>query len=169
MIAKPRNSVCALGALAALVFSSSAGAQVRVIPASFTRAGSPFAPTAVGRTVRFDAAVPRSLASWVELHAGRFMAERPSALFVSPTAGPAHGKAPHAAVLRASLAFDLRPVELPDAMVEPFTALNSVQQLPLSIGIGNALSHLGDRRAVEQVLGARGQGRLYRVGVKLDF
>ena len=97
------------------------------------------------------------------------MAERPSALFVSQPAGRARGMAPHAAVLRASLAFDLRPVELPDAMVEPFTALNSVQQLPLSIGIGNALSHLGDRRAVEQVLGARGQGRLYRVGVKLDF
>ena len=96
------------------------------------------------------------------------MAERPSALFVSPTAGPAHEKAPHA-VLRASLAFDLRPVELLDAMVEPLTALNSMQQLPLSIGIGNALGHFGDRRAVEQVLGARGQGRLYRIGVKLDF
>ncbi len=96
------------------------------------------------------------------------MAGRPSALFVNPTAEPAHEKAPHA-VLRASLAFDLRPVELLDAMVEPLTALNSMQQLPLSIGIGNALGHFGDRRAVEQLLGARGQGRLYRIGVKLDF
>ncbi len=168
MTTKHRISICTLSALAALVFSSSAWAQVRVIPASFTRAGSPFAPTAVGRTVGFDAAAPRTLASWVELHAGRFMAERPSALFVSPTGAPAHEKAPHA-VLRVSLAFDLRPVELPAAMVEPLTALNSMQQLPLSIGIGNALGHFGDRRAVEQVLGARGQGRLYRVGVKLDF
>ncbi len=168
MIAKRRNSVCALGALAALVFSSSAWAQVRVIPASFTRAGSPFAPTAVPRTVGFDAAAPRSLASWVELHAGRFVAERPSALFVSPTAGPAREKAPHAG-LRASLASDLRPTEPPHPMVEPLTALSSMQQLPLSVGIGNALSQFHDRRSVEHVLGARGQGRLYRVGVKLDF
>lgn len=168
MIAERRNSICALGALAALVFSSSAWAQVRVIPASFTQAGSPFTSTAIRRTVRFDAAAPRSLASWVELHAGRFVAEQPSALFVSPTAGPAYEKTPHA-VLRASIAFDLRPMEHPDPMVEPLTALNSIQQLPLSIGIGNALSHFGDRRAVEQVLGARGQGRLYHIGVKLDF
>ena len=168
MIAKHRNSVCALGALAALVFSSSAGAQVRVTPVGFTQAGSPLTPTAVRRTVGFDAAAPRSLASWVELHAGRFMAERPSALLVSPTAGPAREKASHA-VLRASLAFELRPVEPSYALVEPLAALSSIQQLPLSVGIGNALSHFGDRRAVEQVLGARGQGRLYRIGVKLDF
>ena len=96
------------------------------------------------------------------------MAERPSALIVGPTAGPAREKAPFA-VLRASLASDLRPVEPPYPLVEPLTALSSMQQLPLSVGIGNALSHFGDRRAVEQVLGARCQGRLYRIGVKLDF
>ena len=96
------------------------------------------------------------------------MAERPSALFVSPTAGPAREKAPYA-VLRASLASDLRPVEPTRPMVEPLTALSSMQQLPLSVGIGSALSQLGDWRAFEHVLGARGQGRLYRIGVTLDF
>ena len=96
------------------------------------------------------------------------MAERPSARIVSPTARPARERAPYA-VLRATLASDLRPVEPPHAMMEPLTALSSMQQLPLSVGIGNALSQFNDRRAVEHVLGARGQGRLYRIGVKLDF
>jgi len=168
MITNRRISVCALGALAGLALCPSAKAQVRLVPASFTQAGSPVMSTAVRRVAGFDSAAPLSLGSWVELHAGRFVAERPPAILVKSATGTALWDVA-VSPLRASLASDLRPSPLPAPMVEPMTALGSVQRLPLTVGTVSALGHFSDRRTIEHALGARGQGRVYRIGVKLDF